>query len=82
MAAGAVEGFLDALGGGGADALVDRECLPQVFRGLAGVAVLELAVADSLQGAGLFRGRAEAAGDDQGPDVLVACLAGGRGPER
>jgi hypothetical protein len=76
------EGFLDALGGGGANALVDRECLPQVPRGLAGVAVAEVAVADSFQGAGFFRGRAEVAGDGQGPGVLVACLGGGRGPER
>ena len=77
-----VEGFLDALGGGGADALVDRQCLPQVLRGLAGVAVVEVAVAESLQGASFFLGRAEVAGDGQRLDVLVACLAGGRGPER
>ena len=36
-----VESFLDALGGGGADALVDRQCLPQVGRSLARVAVLQ-----------------------------------------
>ena len=77
-----MEGFLDALRGGGADALEDHECLPQVLRGLAGVVVVEVAVADSLQGAGFFRGRADVAGDGQGPDVLVACLAGGRGPQR
>jgi hypothetical protein len=49
------KGFSDALGGGGADALVDRECLPQVFRGLGEVAVVKVAVADAFQGAGFFR---------------------------
>ena len=77
-----LEGFPDAPGGGGADALVDRECLPQVRGGLAGVAVLEVAVADSFQGACFLWGRADVAGDGQRPGVLVAGLAGGRGAER
>ena len=42
-----VEGFLDALGAGSSDALVDRECLPQVRGTLVGVAVPEMALADS-----------------------------------
>ena len=42
-----LEGFLDALGSGGADALVDGEGLLQVRGGLGGVAFLEVAVAES-----------------------------------
>src|SRR6202050_5795310 len=74
--------LLDALGAGGADALVDRECLPQGCDGLAGVAFLQVAVADSLQGACLLGGRADVAGDGQRPVVLVAGLGCGRGAER
>ena len=44
-----LEGFLDALGGGGADALVDRKGLPQADGGLGGVAVLKVAVAGAFQ---------------------------------
>jgi hypothetical protein len=40
-----LERLLDSLGGGRADVLVDRECLPQVRGGLAGVGVLQLGVA-------------------------------------
>ena len=58
-----MEGFLDAPCGGGADALVDRQCLPQVRGGLAGVAVLQVALAESFQGACFLGGRAEVAGD-------------------
>ena len=43
-------GFLDAPGFGDADALVNRECLPQVLPGLAGIAVLQVAVPESFQG--------------------------------
>jgi hypothetical protein len=57
------ESLLDALGGGGADALVDRQCLPQVGRSLAGVAVLQVTVAESFQGACFLWGRTEVAGD-------------------
>src|SRR5260370_5991349 len=78
----AAESFLDALGAGGADALVDRECLPQGCDGLAGVAFLQVAVADSLQGACFLWGRADVAGDGQRPAVLVAGLGCGRGAER
>jgi hypothetical protein len=45
------QGFLDALSAGAFDALVDRECAQERRGGLAGVAVLEMAVADSFQGA-------------------------------
>src|SRR5262249_11089963 len=76
------EGFLDAVGTRGADALVDRERLPQVCGSLAGVALPEVNVADSLQGTCLFWGRFDVAGDGQRPGVLVAGLAGGRGAER
>jgi len=71
------EGFLDVLGGGGANALVDRQRLPQVRHGLAGVAVVEVAGADAFQGAGFLRGHTEVAGDRQSPGVLVAGLSGG-----
>jgi hypothetical protein len=57
------EGFLEAPGGGGCDALVDGECLPQVPCGLAGVAVLEVAVTDAFQGPCFLQGDAEVAGD-------------------
>ena len=71
-----MEGFLDAAGGGGADTLVDRECLPQVLRGLTGVAVLQVAVAESFQGAGFLWGRANGfTVPDRGklrPDVWTA----------
>jgi len=77
-----MEGFLDAPGGGGADALVDGERLSQVRGGFTGIAVSEVDVADSFQGAGFLRGGAEVAGDGQRPGVLVAGLACGRGPER
>ena len=76
------EGVLDAAGGGGSDALVDRQGLPQAGGGLAVVAVLEVAAADSFQGACFVRGRAEVAGDGQRLGVLVAGLPGGRGPRR
>ena len=40
-----LDGLLDALRGGDAEALVDGECLLQVRSGLAGVALLQEAVA-------------------------------------
>jgi len=58
-----VEGFLDALRGEGADALVDRQCLPQVRGSLAGVAVLQVALAESFQRTCFFWSRAEVARD-------------------
>ena len=51
-----LHGLLDAPRGGGADALVNRECLVQVGGGLAGVAVLQVAVAESPPGRVLLRG--------------------------
>ena len=53
----ALEGFLDAPGGRGADVLVDGECLLQVRGSLAGVAVLQVALTKSFQGACLARRR-------------------------
>jgi hypothetical protein len=76
------EGFLYVLGAGGADALVDGECLLQVCGGLAEVALSEVAVADSFEGACLLWGRADVASDGQRPGVLVVGLADGRGAER
>ena len=53
------EGLLDALGGWSADAMIDGECLPHVGGALAGVAVMEVAVADSFQGACFLQRRAD-----------------------
>jgi len=73
-----LEGLLDVPGGGmGSDALVDGECLPQVHCGLAGVAVVEVAVADAVQGACFVQRRADVAGDGQRLAVVVAGVAGG-----
>ena len=74
------QGFLDAPGGGASDALVDRERIPQEGGGLGEVAVAEVAVADSFQGACLLQGHAEVAGDGQRMVVVVAGLLAGRGP--
>jgi hypothetical protein len=74
------QGLLDALGAGGSDALVDREGLPQVGPGVAGVGVVEVAVTDSFQCACLLQGCADLAGDSQRLAVVLARLAGGRGP--
>ena len=74
-----LENFLDAPGAGGSDALVDAEGVPQVGGGLAGVALYEVGVADSFQGACLLQGCADVAGDLEGPAVVFAGLAGGRG---
>jgi hypothetical protein len=77
-----LEGLLDSPGGGGADALVDRQCLRQVCGGLAGVAVVEVGLAESFQGACFLWGRAEVAGDGQRLGVVLAGLRGVRGPGR
>ena len=77
-----LDGFLDALCGGSADALVDGECLPQLRGGLAGVAVVRVGLAETFQGACFFGGRAEVAGDGQGLGVVRAGLAGVCGPGR
>src|SRR5215469_16739783 len=67
---------------GGSDALIDPECLAQVVQALAGVALLEVAAADSLEGACFLGCRADDAGDAQRPGVPVMGLAGGRRAER
>jgi hypothetical protein len=59
------EGFSDALGGGGSDALVDRERLLQAGGGFAGIAVLEMAVADAFQSACFLDGHPDVASDDE-----------------
>lgn len=74
-----VEGSLDALGGRGSDALVDRECLPQVRGAVAGVAVPEAALADSFQGACFLQGIAAVAGDAERLGVVVASPVAGSG---
>jgi hypothetical protein len=47
---------------------------------MAGVAVLQVGVAESFQGACLLRGGADVAGDGQRLGVMLAGLAGSRGP--
>jgi hypothetical protein len=69
--------LLDAPRVRGLDAFVDGECVPQVHRGLAGVAVVELAVADTFQGAGFLEGCADLGGYGERLAVMVAGLAGG-----
>src|SRR5262249_28302710 len=78
-----VEGFLDAPGVGGSDALVDRERLPQLDGALAGGAVPDGAGADAFQGACLFVKVAKIAGDREGLAMVFAGLlsVGGLGQE-
>jgi len=77
-----LEGLLDVPRGGGADALVDRQCLPQVRRGLAGIAVLQVGLAESFQGACFLRGRANVAGDGQRLGMVPAGLRDVCGSDR
>ena len=76
------EGFLGLPGTGSSDALVDRQCLTQVRGGLAAAAVVEVAVADALQGACFLEGHAEITGDGERFGVLVAGPAAFRGTGR
>ena len=77
-----LDGFLDSLCGGSADALVDGECLPQLCGGLAGVAVVQVGLAETFQGACFLGGCANVAGDGQRLGVVFAGLRGVRGPGR
>src|SRR5262249_39053230 len=77
-----LEGLLGGVGGGGADGLVDRQCLAQVRGGFTGIAVLKVGLAESFQGASFLKGHAEVAGDGKRPGVTFAGLAGGRGRSR
>jgi hypothetical protein len=72
--------FLYAPGAWGSDALIDRECLPQVRGAFICGAVLEVAVADSFQGACFLQGHANVAGDCQRSGVTLAGPLAGRGP--
>ena len=72
-----IEGFLNTLGGGGADALVDGQCLPQLRGGFAGVAVAQVGLAESFQGACFLWGCANVAGDGQRLGMALAGLDGG-----
>jgi hypothetical protein len=76
------EGLLDAAGGGGSDALVDRQGLPQAGGALAGVAVAQVAAAGPFEGSCFLQGGAEVAGDGQRLSVVVAGLAAIGGPGR
>jgi hypothetical protein len=76
------QGFADALGAGGADALVDRVCLPQLCGGLAGVAIVPAGLAESFQGARLLQRRADFPGDGQRLGVPLTGRPGGRSPGR
>jgi hypothetical protein len=57
------EGFPDALGSRGADALVDREGLAQTFLAFVVVAVLDVGPAESFEGACFLWGGADVASD-------------------
>ena len=74
------ERFLDTLGLGASDALVDRERMPQVRGGFGRVAVLEVALADSFQRTCFCKGDADLAGDGKRLGVPFAGLAGDGGP--
>jgi hypothetical protein len=74
MLARAPEGFPDALGAEGSDALVDRQCLLQVGGSFADVAVLKLAVADAFQSACFLERSADVAGDGERLAVILAGL--------
>ena len=78
----AAEGFLDLPGTGSSNALIDRQCLPQVRGGLAAVTVLEVGAADALQGACFLEGHAEMTRDGERLGVLVAGPAAGGGAGR
>ena len=58
-----LQGFLDPLSAGDADALVDGERLLEVHGGLAGVASMQVALAESFQGTRFLKGCAEVTGD-------------------
>src|SRR5262245_47377601 len=77
-----LKGLLDAPGGGGSDALVDRKRVLQVRGGWARAGVVQVAVAESFQGACFFQGRAEVACDGQRLGVALAGLAGVCSPGR
>src|SRR5215468_4989791 len=77
-----LDGLLDASRGGGADALVDRECLTQTVQALVVVAVLDVGPAESFEGARFFWGRFDVAGDGQRLGVVLAGLRGVGGPGR
>ena len=74
------QGFLDAAGVGGFEALLDRLGLLEVGPGVGGVGVLEMAVADSFQCVCFLLGGTDVAGDGQRLAVVLAGLLAGRGP--
>src|SRR5215475_1070501 len=77
-----LEGLLDAPCGRRTDALVDRQRLPQVRDGLAGVSVPQAGLPEPFQGACFLRGQADVTGDGQRLVMTLASLAGGRCPGR
>jgi hypothetical protein len=76
------ESFPDAVSAWGTDALVDRQCLPQIYRAFGGVAILHVALADSFKRAGFLKGCADVAGDGQCLGVVVAGSLAGCGFEQ
>src|SRR5262249_61708118 len=77
-----LDGFLDSLCGGSADALVDDECLPQLRGGLAGVAVVQVGLAESFRGGGFLWGWANVGGGGRGLGGGFPGRRGGRGAGR
>ena len=70
------EGLLDTSGTGGSDPLVDRQGLAQACSTVAGLAIMEVASADTLQGACFFHRRGDVGGDRKG--LLVTGAGVGR----
>jgi hypothetical protein len=62
----------------GSDALVDRECLPQLCSAFAGISLLYVALADAFQRACFLTRRADVAGYSEGLGVVVAGPIAGR----
>ena len=74
------QGFPDKLSARGSNALKDPVCLAQGVQSLVRVAILEVAVADAFEGTCFLKGDADVTGEDKRLIVMVAGLAGGRGP--
>jgi hypothetical protein len=73
------EGCFDALGVGGSQAPVERECLSEARLALAGLALLEVTVSNAFQGAGFLQGRPQGSGDAEGLTVVGTSIGNSQG---
>ena len=71
-----VQGGFHALGVGGAEALIEGECLVQAGEALAGLSLVQVAVSEAFLGAGFVQGCVQGSGDVQG--VLMVGTGLGR----